>query len=196
MRHATRGIESRLTAARAGCKESLGATLEACRLYLLWVARRELDPGLRAKVGASDLVQDTLLEVYRDFQRFAGESEAELLAWLRRLLRNNILNAARTYRGTAKRDLGREQSLEALCGEGGDRGFVGRDADPAQEVARGEEAGLLREAVAQLPPELGEVLHLWNEGRSFEEVARLTGRPASTVRTRWLRAVQHLQRTL
>jgi RNA polymerase sigma-70 factor (ECF subfamily) len=69
-----------LPEARAGSPEALGRALEGCRLYLLALAERELDAGLRAKGGASDLVQETFLEAQRDFARFRGDSEAELLA--------------------------------------------------------------------------------------------------------------------
>src|SRR3954470_15181007 len=89
--------------ARAGSSEALGRLLEECRGYLLAVARQELDPRLWPKVSPSDVVQETFLEAHRDFKCFCGDTEKELLAWLRRLLLNNV--ADRTYRflGTAKR---------------------------------------------------------------------------------------------
>ena len=62
--------------------EGLGVTF---RHYLLRIAEQELDPDLRAKGGASDLVQLTFLEAQRDFARFHGDTAAELRAWLRRL---------------------------------------------------------------------------------------------------------------
>src|SRR5262245_9855283 len=101
-----------LPAARAGCRAALGQALEACRRYLLHVAERELDPALRAKGGASDLVQQTFLEAQRDFAHFDGASEAELLAWLKHLLRHNVGKFVRTYRRTQKRGVGRETPLE------------------------------------------------------------------------------------
>src|SRR5262245_22320921 len=52
-------LAQQLAAARTGSPEALGAALEACRLYLLGIADRELDGELRAKGGASDLVQET-----------------------------------------------------------------------------------------------------------------------------------------
>src|SRR5262245_29910755 len=101
-----------LPAARAGSRDALGQALDACRHYLLRIAQAGLDPDLRAKAGASDLVQETFLEAQRDFARFQGTSEAELLAWLRRLLLNNVANFTRRYRETAKRQTGREVPLE------------------------------------------------------------------------------------
>src|SRR5262245_58290664 len=82
-RHAEEGARW-LSDARAGSPEALGAVLEACRGYLLLIAQGELSPDLRAKAGASDLVQQTFLDAQRDFGRFRGESVAELRAWLRR----------------------------------------------------------------------------------------------------------------
>src|SRR4051794_33646249 len=88
-------LDALLPAARAGSADALGAALEACRLYLLAVADRELHTDLRAKGGASDIVQDTFLEAQRDFDHFHGASAADLRAWLRRLLLNNLANFAR-----------------------------------------------------------------------------------------------------
>src|SRR6516162_3607856 len=112
MREPAPETDKLLAAARAGSAEALGKALETCRRYLLLVAERRLDPKLRAKGGASDLVQETFLEAQRDFDAFRGTSEAELLAWLSRLLLNNVGNFARRYRGTDKRDVGREVVLQ------------------------------------------------------------------------------------
>src|SRR5262245_52253809 len=85
--------------------------LDGCRQYLLLVANEQLDPDLRDKLGPSDLVQETFLEAQQDFGRFHGHSEQELLAWLRRILLNNLADARRRYRGAGKRDVGREIAL-------------------------------------------------------------------------------------
>src|SRR4051794_12098658 len=98
MRKSTASGERRLASAQAGCPAALGQALEACRNYLLWIARREIDPDLQSKGGASDLVQETFMEARRDFASFRGDSEQELLAWLRRLLLNNLSNFVRRYR--------------------------------------------------------------------------------------------------
>src|SRR5215472_15056087 len=100
-----------LAEARDGSREALGQALQACRDYLLLVANKELDPALQAKGGASDLVQQTFLEAQRDFVQFHGNSEAELLAWLRHLLMNNLADFSRSFRQTAKRGVEREMSL-------------------------------------------------------------------------------------
>ena len=73
-----------LPAARAGSREALGQVLEACRPYLLRIANEGVAVDVQAKGGASDLVQETFLEAQRDFARFQGNTEAELLPYLRR----------------------------------------------------------------------------------------------------------------
>src|SRR5438128_1295714 len=102
-----------LAAARAGSHQALGQALENCRPYLLRVAQDEIDPELRAKGGASDLVQETFLDAQRLFARFRGASEVEWLAWLRQLLLHNVGDFARRFRGTGKRNLGREAAHHA-----------------------------------------------------------------------------------
>ena len=50
-----------LESAQNGSSKSLGKLLETCREYLLLVANQTLDHDLQAKVGPSDLVQETFL---------------------------------------------------------------------------------------------------------------------------------------
>ena len=96
-------VADMMAAAREGDRDSLGQVLEVFRHYLLAVAKREMDLGLSAKAGPSDLVQETLLEAQRDFDHFSGTSESDIQAWLRRLLLNNLANFRRHYRDCAKR---------------------------------------------------------------------------------------------
>ena len=86
--------------------------LERFRQYLLLLARLHLGDQPRGKLDTSDIVQQTLLEAHRKRRQFYGKSEAELAAWLRQMLACCIADAHRSQ-GRAKRDVSREQSLEA-----------------------------------------------------------------------------------
>lgn len=83
--------------------------LEKYRNYLKLLADLQLSPRLRVKEGASDIVQQTMLDAHRDLGDFRGKSEEELKAWLRMILTNVVLTLARRY-GTLKRATGREVS--------------------------------------------------------------------------------------
>ncbi len=48
--------------------------IEGFRSYLLRVAERALRPALKTKEGASDVVQETLVDAHRKFRRFEGRS--------------------------------------------------------------------------------------------------------------------------
>ncbi len=184
-----------LLAARTGSADALGQVLETCRNYLLLVAERELDPNLRAKGGASDLVQETFLKAHRHFARFQGDSEAELRAWLRRLLLNNLADFGRLYRETEKRCLGREVELgtDSAVGQPGAQ-LAASEPSPSRQLMTQEQSQAVRCALEQLPDDYRQVLVLrYHEERSFEEIARLMGRSTNAIHKLWLRAIKRLQ---
>src|SRR5215204_7472724 len=118
----TEGAAQWLPAARAGSREALGKLLEATRQYLHTIAQQELDADLRAKNSPSDLVQEAFVEAQRAFGHFQGDTEAELLAWLRQLLLHRVGKLRRSFRDTQKRRLAREV---ALGGDSSSDGPVG-----------------------------------------------------------------------
>jgi RNA polymerase sigma-70 factor (ECF subfamily) len=187
-----------LAEARSGSREALGRALELCRRYLLLVAERELDADLRAKGGASDLVQQTFLEAQRDFAGFHGASEAELLAWLRHLFLHNVGKFTRHYRHTQKRSAGREVPLDAgdsSAERGG--GLAAEVPSPSGQAMAHERDEALAQALARLPEDYRRVIVLrYQEERSFEEIGRLLGRSAKAARMLWTRAVERLQHEL
>jgi RNA polymerase sigma-70 factor (ECF subfamily) len=187
-----------LPEAQAGSKEALGQMLDACRGYLLLIAGQELDPGLRAKGGASDLVQETLLDAFRDFAHFHGGTEQELLAWLRRLLLNNLSNFSRRYRDTAKRQTAVEVSLQ-----GGDssadwaKTLIDGSSTPSGHAMADEQAEAVQKALERLTDEYRQVILLrYREELPFEEIGRLMGRSSNAAEKLWLRAVERLRQEM
>ncbi len=187
-----------LPAARAGSREAMGQALEAYRAYLLLIANRQLDPALRAKGGASDLVQETFMEAMRDFPRFQGNSSDELQAWLRQMLLHNVANFARGYRGTHKREVGREVALERETPSGGHGPGVAADTpSPSGQAMAQEETESLERDLAQLPDDYKEVIRLRHQdGLSFAEIAQRLQRTENAVRKLWFRAIERLQETM
>jgi len=191
------GAAQWLPAAQAGSKEALGRMLDACRGYLLLIAGQELDPALRAKGGASDLVQETILEAFRDFAHFRGDSGQELFGWLRRLLLNNVANFARRYRETAKRLASAEVPLPV--GDSSDlaKTLTGVDSTPSAHAMAHEQARAVEQALERLSDEYRQVILLRYQGElPFEEIGRLMNRSANAAEKLWLRAIERLRQEL
>jgi RNA polymerase sigma-70 factor (ECF subfamily) len=183
-----------LESARSGSSDALGRVFELCRQYLLLVANRELDSDLQAKIGPSDLVQESLLEAQRDFGRFHGATEADLRAWLRRILLNNVANIREHYRATQKREVSREVSLDGVLDGSGADLLVAGEPTPSKQAAAQERNEELERALAQLPDHYAEALRLRHqENCSFEEIGQRTGRSAEAARKVWARAVEQLK---
>jgi RNA polymerase sigma-70 factor (ECF subfamily) len=190
-------IHQLIAAARGGSREALGQALENCRQYLLLIANAELGHDMRAKIGASDLVQETFLKAHGNFDGFHGETERELLQWLRRILHNHLVNTSRQFQGTDKRALGREVPIEELpFATVPDGAGITRES-PSKNAVANESADALRAALVQLPEHYQQVIQLRNYERlSFEEIGQKMGRTAEAVRKLWTRALEQLQEKL
>jgi RNA polymerase sigma-70 factor (ECF subfamily) len=189
-----------LAQARQNGPAELDRLFASCRNYLGLVARAQVESWLQAKVDASDLIQQTLLEAYRDFAHFRGTTEAEWLAWLRRILAHNAANFVRQYRGTEKRQARREVALAGPGDGSAARGLLD-PADggesPSQLLLRKERELLIADALARLSPDHREVIMLRNLQRlPFQEVAERMGRSRPATQMLWMRALQKLQETL
>jgi len=197
----TSGLEdfvSWIDAARAGSRDALGKSLEACRRYLLGIARNEMAPRLQGKGGASDIVQETFLEAQRSFGHFHGTSQEELRAWLRQLLHHRVAKFGRRYRTTQKRNLERERGLPAddLLQQM-DSARLAVLTTPSGLLMADEQAAELREALARLPQEYQQVIALrFGERCSFEEIGQRMQRTANAARLLWLRSIERVKREM
>jgi RNA polymerase sigma-70 factor, ECF subfamily len=184
-----------LSDARAGSAEALGRALEACRGYLLLVAEKKLGADLRAKGGASDLVQDTFLEAQRDFGRFRGTSQREFQGWLRRILIHNLGVFANRYRDTDKRDIEREVGFVGT-GSTGQHAFdpPASTVSPSAKLVAREEAEALRAALQKLPDDYRQAIMLRLEGNlTFEQIGHELGCSEEAARKVWVRAMECLR---
>jgi RNA polymerase sigma-70 factor (ECF subfamily) len=189
-----------LRRARAGDPSARGRLLEAYRGYLTLLARVQLGRELRGKVDASDLVQEAFLEAHRDFEQFRGETEAELLAWLRRVLATGLADQLRRYRRTRRRDLRLERQLAAdleRSSQALERGLVAPGSSPSARAEHHEDARRLAEALEQLPDDYRDVVVLRHmQGLTFPEIARQLDRTVDAVKNVWLRGLARLGRAL
>jgi RNA polymerase sigma-70 factor (ECF subfamily) len=191
------GVKDLLKRARGGDLPARDLLFTKCRNYVAVVARAQVESWLQAKVDSSDLVQQTLLEAHRGFAEFRGESEAEWLAWLRRILCHNANDFVRQYRGAAKRHAGREVPLQAPAGDS-TYAYVREPQDsgesPSELIARHEQELQMAELIASLSADYQEVILLRNLQRlPFDEVARRMDRSRPAVQMLWMRALRALE---
>jgi len=182
---------------KGGETGALGALLQMYRNYLELLARIEIGRRLQTKVDAADLVQETFLEVHRNFALFRGRDEAEFLGWLRGILAARIALMVRHYIGTQGRDVRRERDLEVdfdASSRALDRGLVALQSSPSQQMARDELRVMFADALARLPEEYREVIVLRHfEELPFADVAARMGRTLDSVQKLWVRGLARLK---
>jgi RNA polymerase sigma-70 factor (ECF subfamily) len=186
----------KLKSAKNGSMDSLGQLLDACRQYLLLIANQELNPELTAKVGASDLVQETFLAAGRDFSQFRGATQAELLGWLRQVLVNHLLATQRRYIEARKRNARREISLNDCIDLAADA-LPASTLSPSNLLMCGELATLVENALTCLPHHYQQVIDLRHkQALNFDDVAHRLGTTSQAARKLWARAIKRLQKEL
>lgn len=190
-------VRERLDAARATPGELRGELLELYRNYLTVLASTQLDRRLQRRLSPSDIVQETMLAAHRDFGQFRGQSERELLAWLRQILIHCLHHAVETHVKAKRRDVRCERSLEQL-GESLDRSalrfgdmIADQGPSPSAPVHAREQAVAVANQLSKLTPAHRDVIVYRNlQGLSFEEIAGRMNRNAGAVRMLWLRAIE------
>ena len=153
--------------------------IEDHRDYLLLLVRLQIGPRLRAKLDASDVVQQAILQAHERRDQFRGRTEGEWLAWLRAILANTLAAASRRFDAQA-RDPGRERSLEDELERSASRleGLLAADqTSPSERAVRGEELMRLTQALARLPEDQRRVVELhYLKGLPVSEVAETIDR--------------------
>jgi len=127
-----------------------------------------------------DLCQEVFLRVYKSSPRY--REGGVFTSWLFRVALNIARDAAR-----------RGRRLPGPLDDDPPDGAAGAETVCQQR----ELAGVMARAVAELPEPLRLALTLrHDEEMSFEEIARLTGTPASTVKSRFAAALARLRTQL
>jgi RNA polymerase sigma-70 factor (ECF subfamily) len=187
-----------ISRARAGDKQALNVLLAQLAPSLREYARGQLRPSLRGRMDPSDVVQTALLEAARDFRAFSGSTLAELRAWMRGILRRNVLDDVKAQVRARKRAIGAERALD-LGGDGstGERMILGVRASeltsPSQKVSRRQEVARLLGWMDQLAEAQRRALDLWLAGHAVKEIAVELGKSELAVASLLKRALEHLR---
>ena len=139
------------------------------------LARTQMRQAYQARVGASDMVQQAMLEAVQGLDGFRGQTEAEFRGWLRQILARHLCHLDRDLHRD-KRDIRREQSIEQKLAQSSMRleGLLaGEGPTPSQDVALGENVLKVADAVERLPESQREAVRLhYLEGMKLSEVAQ------------------------
>ena len=142
-------------------------------------------------------MQETAIDVQRDFLRFHGTTQEQLYAWLRTILQNNVMDAVRRFEMAQKRAVKREASLSVIVDRSGISVLPAGSNTPDHSAIRREDAAMLAGVLTRVPDDYQTVLRLryW-DGLTFPEIAIRIGRSEEAARKLWYRALARLTEEL
>ncbi|REK18417.1 MAG: RNA polymerase subunit sigma-70 [Planctomycetota bacterium] len=156
---------------------------EDFRSYLLLLARLWLPHQLRRTMDASDLVQVTHTKAFEKARQFQGEQPAQYKAWLRRILKNTVLDALKKHGNCPERAFVQfDESSSRL-----ENKLAGSGLTPSTLVALQEELDCMAELLAELPDDQQQALVLkyclgWKVAEIAKEWDRSTAAVAGLLR--------------
>jgi RNA polymerase sigma-70 factor (ECF subfamily) len=191
-----------LTQACQGEDAAAERLLTAHREPLRRLISLRLDPALAARVDASDVVQEVLLEAHRRLPEYLAHPAMPFHLWLRHIAKDHIIDAHRRHRQAQRRSLDREQPLvPALLADHSSYELAGQLVDPeltpASAAMRQELQRRLDAAIAELDEDDREIILLRHrEQLANQDVAHALGLSEAAASMRYLRAVRRLRAAL
>jgi RNA polymerase sigma-70 factor (ECF subfamily) len=161
-----------------------------------------MDPRLRGRVDAADVVQDAFAEASKHRADYFRAAKLPLFLWLRGVVTNKMLEIHRHHLGTCMRDAKRELSLDAPWRLDDTRGalcqqLTGHLTSPSVAAVRVEVRRRLAEALDKMNATDREVLALRHfEQLTSAEAAQVLGLQERAAAKRYLRALERLKQIL
>src|SRR5262249_23609103 len=144
----------------------------------------QINPMLRGKLDASDVVQETLLRAHEKRGQFRGASSAEMTAWLRQILANMLAESLRRF-SAQQRDIRLERSLEAALDASSSQlelWLAAESSAPNVRAERSERLVSLASALALLPEDQRTALELRHfQGQSVAAIMETMQRSEAAV---------------
>lgn len=191
-----------LRLALQGDETALGDLLMHVHDRLARVVRFRLDPRLRGRVDASDIVQETLVEAVSRFPGYRASPAMPFFLWIRFLAVQKLCMFHRRHLGAQSRDAAREVSL---YGRGGTEvtstllaaRLAGKLTSPSLAAVRAETRLRLEGALQAMEPIDREIIAMRHfEWLNNQETAQLLGISESAASNRYVRAIKRLKATL
>jgi RNA polymerase sigma-70 factor (ECF subfamily) len=180
--------------------EALAAFLSAHRPQLMAFIQRQLGPGLARKVEADDLFQEMSVEAVRSLPA-VELGDRDPFSWLCQIAEHKVIDTARRFFGTQKRDAGREVPLAAPAGGETHAGLVNllvaSMTTPSQAFSRNVREARLLESLEKLPAEQQAALKLrYIENLPSKQIAERLGKSDAAVRVMLTRSLKKLHELL
>jgi RNA polymerase sigma-70 factor (ECF subfamily) len=179
-----------------GDRKALDELLRRYREPMHCLVDMHLDPRVRQRVSASDVVQDAQMDVARRIDDYLQRRPMPFHLWVRKTAYERLIDVHRRER-RGIRDVDREEAVPDRSSLALARSFVARGPSPSQEAQARELADRVAEAVAGLSEADRAVLLMRHvEDLPYEEIACLLDIEEATARKRYGRALLHLQQAL
>jgi RNA polymerase sigma-70 factor (ECF subfamily) len=191
-----------LDGARRGDDAARNALLERHREALRRMIGLRIDPVLRRRVDASDVVQEVLVDAHRRLTEYLASAGMPFQLWLRHLARDRLIDAHRRHRTAARRSIDREQPLESpRFGDESalDLAALARDREltPAAAATHRELELRFYAAIESLDETDREIVLMRHfEHLSNQEAAQALGLSEPAAGMRYLRAMRRLRTLL
>lgn len=193
-------LRAALELARDGDLAGMGPLLETYRARLGRMVAIRMDTRLKGRFDASDVLQETFVEIAQRLPKYLEEEKMPFFLWVRFLVGQKLLQFHRTHLGVAARAADREVSLSTRSAPGASAFSVASvwmaesGGTPSRAAVAGEEHALVQaalEAMADIDREVLVLRHF--EQLSNAEVATLLEITPQAASARYVRALTRLQ---
>ncbi|MHC4408311.1 MAG: sigma-70 family RNA polymerase sigma factor [Planctomycetota bacterium] len=191
-----------LRRAAAGDRDCLDQLLEQDRARLARMVQLRLDPRVRSRVAASDVIQEASLEAFRRLDEYLSNPKLPFFLWLRFLTGQKVLEMHRRHLGAQRRDARRELHLHRDPWPGATSTdlanlLLGKLTAPSERAIRAEQRRRLEESLNALAPLDRElvVLRHFEQLTNVEAAAELEIAPSAASK-RYIRALKKLKEIL
>jgi RNA polymerase sigma-70 factor, ECF subfamily len=195
-------IRQLLERARQGDRGAVEDLLGHFRESLRRMIALRLDPALTARLDASDVVQEVLVEASKRLDDYLRNPAMPFHLWLRQIAKDHMIDAHRKHRKAQRRSIDREQSLVPRgLADNSSIDMMGQILDqeltPATAAIRQELEQRLTQAIGRLEEDDREIILMrLYEQLSNQEIATLLSLTEPAAAMRYLRAVRRLQTML
>jgi len=158
-----------------------------------------LDHAVAARIDASDVTQDVMLEASRRLAEYVSDPRLPFQLWLRQIAQDRLIDAHRRHRRALRRSVDREYKAPADASASAvwAGAVIDRELTPATALLRKEMEARFDQALAALDTESREMIMMRHfERLTNQEVATALELSEAAASMRYLRAVRKLREAL